>query len=33
MPEKDSAYGYPWVNRNYYSLMGRSFQLAVNYRF
>ena len=33
MPEKDSAFGYPWVYTNYYSLLGRSFQLSASYRF
>ena len=33
MPERDSAYGYPYFNQGYYSVMGRSFTLSGNYRF
>ena len=33
MPEKDSAYGFPWFNRNYYSIFGRAVYISASYRF
>ena len=33
MPEKDSAYGFPYFNRGYYSIFGRAFYLSAQYRF
>ena len=33
MPEKDSAYGFPFFNRSYYSIFGRAVYLSASYRF
>ena len=33
MPEKDSAYGFPWFNRGYYSIFGRAVYVSATYRF
>ena len=33
MPEKDSAYGWPYFNRSYYSVFGRATYIAIDYRF
>ena len=33
MPEKDSAYGFPYFNRGYYSIFGRAFYVSAQYRF
>ena len=33
MPEKDSAYGFPFFNRSYYSIFGRAVYVSASYRF
>ena len=33
MPEKDSAYGWPYFNRGYYSIFGRAVYLSASYKF
>ena len=33
MPEKDSAYGWPYFNRSYYSIFGRAVYVSASYRF
>jgi len=33
MPEKDSAYGWPYFNQGYYSIFGRAFYVSASYRF
>jgi len=33
MPQKDSGYGYPYYNRNYFSALGRWIRIGVDYTF
>jgi iron complex outermembrane receptor protein len=33
MPQKDSGYGYPYYNQNYFSAFGRYYSAGFNYRF
>lgn len=33
MPQKDSGYGYPYYNQNYFSAFGRYYSAGINYRF
>ena len=33
MPQTDSAYGYPYYNRYYFSAFGRYVSAGFNYRF